>query len=136
MKYKCHKKRICWSKNMLGGARTSLPPPPATAIRHTAVCIYFFSHSFTASDGSGESTAGDVVSPCSFKMHHGFRSNDVWRARKQKYRLCQTTSHSSLLVARQGDASRKLNRAFLLVDTFNFNFVDEERSDMFSSLKY
>ena len=48
----------------------------------------------------------------------------------QKYRLCQTTSHSSLLVARQGDVSRKLNQTFLLVDSFNFNFVDEERSDI------
>ena len=44
----------------------------------------------------------------------------------QKYRLRQTTSHSSLLVARQGDVSRKLNQAFLLVDSFNFNFDDEE----------
>ena len=26
--------------------------------------------------------------------------------------------------------SRKLNHAFLLVDSFNFNFVDEERSDI------
>ena len=44
--------------------------------------------------------------------------------------LHQTTSHSSLLVARQGDVSRELNQAFLLVDSFNFNFVDEERSDI------
>ena len=47
-----------------------------------------------------------------------------------KYRSRQTTSHSSLLVARQGDVSRKLNQAFLLVDSFNFYFVDEERSDI------
>ena len=39
-------------------------------------------------------------------------------------------SHSSLLVAGQGDVSSKLNQAFLLVDSFNFNFVDEERSDI------
>ena len=31
-------------------------------------------YSFTASDGSEESTAGRVVSPCSIMMHHGFRS--------------------------------------------------------------
>ena len=37
---------------------------------------------------------------------------------------------SSLLVARQGDVSRKLNQVFPLVDSFNFNFVDEERSDI------
>ena len=29
----------------------------------------------------------------------------------QKYRIRQTTSHSSLLVASQGEASRKLNQA-------------------------
>ena len=48
--------------------------------------------------------------------------------------LRQTTSHPSLLVARQGDVSRKLNQAFLLVDSFNFNFVDEERSDIYDML--
>ena len=46
-------------------------------------------------------------------VHHGFRSRDARRARKQKYRLRQTTSHSSLLVARQGDVSRKLNKAII-----------------------
>ena len=46
------------------------------------------------------------------------------------YATSSTTSHSSLLVARQGDVSRELNQAFLLVDSFNFNFVDEERSDI------
>ena len=51
-------------------------------------------------------------------------------AGKLKYRLRQTTSHSSLLVARQSDVSRKLNQAFLLFESFNFNFVDEERSDI------
>ena len=40
----------------------------------------------------------------------------------------QTTLHSSLIVGRQGDAYRNLSQAFLLVDTINFNFVDEERS--------
>ena len=55
---------------------------------------------------------------------------DVRRAREQKYRLRQTTSYSSLLVARQSDVSRKLNQAFLLVDSFNLNFVDEEHSDI------
>ena len=34
-----------------------------------------------------------------------------------------------LLVACQGDVSRKHNQALPLVDSFNFNFVDEERSD-------
>ena len=42
-----------------------------------------------------------------------------------------TTSHSSLLVARQGDVFCKHNQAFLLVDLFNFNSVDEERSDIY-----
>ena len=39
--------------------------------------------------------------------------------KKTKYRLRQTTSHSSLLVARQGDVSRKLIQASLLVDWLN-----------------
>ena len=30
----------------------------------------------------------------------------------------------------QGDVSRELSQAFLLVDSINFNFVDEERSDL------
>ena len=63
-------------------------------------------------------------------MHDVFRSKEARRARKQRYRLRQTTSHSSLLVARQVDVSRKLNQAFLLVDSLNFNFVDEERPDI------
>ena len=37
----------------------------------------------------------------------------------------------SLLVARQGDESHKLNQALLLVESFNFNFVDEERSHIY-----
>ena len=36
----------------------------------------------------------------------------------------------SLLVACQSDVSRKLNHTFLLVDSFNFNFVDDEHSDI------
>ena len=68
-----------------------------------------FSYSFTASDGPDESTAGRVVSPYAIKMHLGLTSKEARRARKQIYRLRQTTSHSSLLVARQGDVSRKLN---------------------------
>ena len=32
----------------------------------------------------------------------------------------------TLLVARQGDVSRKLNQAFHLVDSFNFNLVEDE----------
>ena len=71
-----------------------------------------------------------MVSPCSIMVYHGFRSKEAKRARKQKYRLRQKTSHSSLLVARQGDVSRKLNQALLLVDMFNFNFAGEERSDI------
>ena len=99
-------------------------------LEKTTSCVLRFFYSFTASDGSEGSTAGRLVSPCSIMMHHGFRSKVARRARKQRYRLRQTTSHSSLLVARQGDVSRKLNQAFLLVDSFNFNFVDEERSEI------
>ena len=33
---------------------------------------------------------------------------------------------ATLLVDSQGDVSRELNLAFLLVDSFNFNFADEE----------
>ena len=74
-----------------------------------------------------------MESPCTVMMHHGFTSKEARCAIKQIHRLRQTTSHSSLLVARQGDVSRKLNQAFLLVDSFNFNFVDEERSDIYIS---
>ena len=90
----------------------------------------FFSHSFTASDGSEESTAGRVTSPCSIMVHHGHRSKDARRAIKQKYPLRQATSQSTLLVSRLGDVSRKLNQVLLSVDSFYFNFVDEERSDI------
>ena len=44
-------------------------------------------------------------------VHHGFRSKGTRHARKQKYRLRQTTSHFSLLLARQVDAPRRLNQA-------------------------
>ena len=71
-----------------------------------------------------------MVSSCSIMVLHGFRSKKARHAEKQKYRLHQTTSHSSLLVASQGDVSRKLNQAFLLVASVNFNFVDEKRSDI------
>ena len=102
-------------------------------LEKTTFCVLrFFSHSFTASDGSDKSTAGRVESSSSVMMHHGFRSKEASRAIKQKCRLRQT-SHSSLLVAHQGDVSRKLNQAFLMVDSFNFNFVDEERSDIYST---
>ena len=73
--------------------------------------LRFFSYSFTVSDGSVETTACRVVSPYSIMVLHGFRSKEVRRARKQKYRSHQTTSHSSLLVARQGDVPHKLNQA-------------------------
>ena len=65
-------------------------------------------------------------------VQHGLRSKEARRARKQKYRSRQTASHSSLLVARQGDACRELNLAVLLVDSFNFNFFDEKSSDIYS----
>ena len=50
---------------------------------------------------------------------------------KAKYRLRQTISHSSLLVAHQGDVSRKLNQAFLLVDSLTPIFIVEERSNIY-----
>ena len=70
-----------------------------------------FSYSLTVPDASVETTAGRVASPCSIMVHHDFSNKEAWRARKQKYRLRQTTSYSSLLVARQGDVSCKLNQA-------------------------
>ena len=97
--------------------------------KSTFCVLRFFSYSFTASDGSEETTAGRVVS-CSIMMYHGLGCKAVRRARKQKHPLRQTTSHSSLLLARQGDVSRKLNQAFLLVESFNFNFVVKELSDI------
>ena len=60
-----------------------------------------------------------------------FQKLRVDACKKTKYRLRQTASHSSLLVDRQGDVSRKLNQAFLLVDSFSLNFADEERSDIY-----
>ena len=36
------------------------------------------------------------------------------------------------MVARQGDVFREFNQAFLMVDSFNFNLVDEERSDIYT----
>ena len=42
---------------------------------------------------------------------------------------------NSLLVAHQADVSRKLNQAFLLVDSLNNNFfVVEERSNIYTEL--
>ena len=67
-------------------------------------------------------------------VHYGFRSKEAKRAIKQKYLLRQTTSHSSLLLARHGDVTVKRNQAFLLADSFNFNFVDEERSDIHNAV--
>ena len=40
-----------------------------------------------------ESSAGRVVSPSSIMMHHGFRSKDARRERRQIHRLGQATSH-------------------------------------------
>ena len=40
--------------------------------------------------------------------------------------------NSSLLVERQGDVSRNPNQMFFLVDSFNFTFVDDERSDIYA----
>ena len=39
--------------------------------------FHFFPYSVTASNGSEESTAGCVVSPCSIMMHHGLRSKEA-----------------------------------------------------------
>ena len=95
----------------------------------------FLSYSFIASDGSEESTEDSVVSPLSIVMHHGFRSIEASRSRRQKYRFCQTPSHSLVLVASQCYVFRKLHQAFLLVDSFKFNFVDEGRSDVLLKLE-
>ena len=53
-------------------------------LENTTFCVLrFFSYSFTASDGSEESTAGHVVSPCTIMVHDGFRSKEARRVRKQ-----------------------------------------------------
>ena len=50
----------------------------------TTTCAYrFFFYSFTASHGSGGTTASRVVSPRSIMRHHRFRSEEVRRAIKQ-----------------------------------------------------
>ena len=48
--------------------------------------------------------------------------------------LIQLMMRFSLLVASQGDVSRKLNQAFHLDDSFNFNFFDEEPSDIYDEI--
>ena len=54
------------------------------SLEKTTLCVLrFFSYSFTASDGSEESIAGRVESPSFIMMHHGFRSKEARRARKQ-----------------------------------------------------
>ena len=90
----------------------------------TTFCVHrFFFYSFTASDGSEGTTAGCVVSLRSIMVHHGFRSKEVRHAIKLSI---TPTSHSSLLVASQGDVSCKLNQALLLLDTFNFFGVNAQ----------
>ena len=90
------------------------------ALLKTTFCAHlFFYYSFTVFDGTEATTAGRVVSPRSIMMYHDFRGE---ACKKTKYRIRQTTSHSSLLVARQGDVFRKLNQAFLLVDSLSSNF--------------
>ena len=49
----------------------------------TTFCLHPFFYSFTASDDSKGTNAGRVVSPRSISVHHGFRSKEVRRARKQ-----------------------------------------------------
>ena len=58
--------------------------------------------------------------------------SEVKRQVVQENKLLITPSNItlSLLVARQGDVSGKLNQVFLLVDSFIVNFVDEERSEL------
>ena len=74
--------------------------------------LCFFFYSFTASDGSEESTAGRVASPCSIKMHYGYRSNEARRARKHEYRLRQTTSHCRLpaMVMYPANSTKRFSR--------------------------
>ena len=71
-----------------------------------------------------------------YHMSHSIHSNHIIAvvSEHQSYFIKKPTSlKSSLLVASQGDVSRKLNQAFLLVDLFIFNFVDEECSDILRS---
>ena len=82
-----------------------------TAGRVVSPCSIMVHPSLSSSNVSEGTTAGRVVSPCSIMVHHSFRSKKSRRARKQKYLLCQTTSRSSLLVARRIDVPRKLNQA-------------------------
>ena len=49
-------------------------------------------------------------------------------------RVNMSSPYTRLLVARQGDVSRKLNHVCLLVDSFNFNFVDEEHTNICNTL--
>ena len=83
---------------------------------------------FTASDSSLGITAGGVVSPSSIMVHHGFRSKEAMRAQKRiSIAPNNVTPHSWLLAK----VSRKPNQAFPLVDSFNFNFIVEDRSNIY-----
>ena len=53
-----------------------------TLLRNT-FCVHCFFYSFIASDGLDGTTAGRVISPSSIMVHHGFRTKEVRRARKQ-----------------------------------------------------
>ena len=90
--------------------------------------LRFFSYSFTASDGYEESNAGRVESPSSIIMHHGFKSKEAC-VHESKNIDCAKQHHTphcwlSAKVMYLG----KLIQAFLLVDSFSFNIVVEERS--------
>ena len=92
--------------------------------------LLFLFHSYsTASDGSDESSAGHVVSPCSTMISEVKRRSEQECKKYRLHRINITLFTVGCLM--YVDASRKLNQVFLLVDSFKFNFVDEERSDIY-----
>ena len=90
-----------------------------STLLRTASCAHrFFFYPFTASDGYEGTFPDCVVSRPSIMVQYGLRNKEARRARKQNIDYVKQ-HHHHLLVARQGDLSSKLNKAFLLVEYYH-----------------
>ena len=100
----------------------------------TAFCTHRIFYSFTASDGSEGTTAGRVVSPCSIVVHHGFRSKEVRRARKQyiDYTKQHHTPHSwlSTILAKRLSWLTRSTQFFIVVESSNIYSKNEVQCNL------